>query len=164
MRRLWKPLVAATVFIAVVLLGLYTRPKEGFTDIASILRTLQEATGQLGASKSYEKWVGYVYTHIKESGSVLNDVKARAFQPTCNFRRDWAFNLPRGLSRPIGVDTPALANAAYKSWLDELAKGNNDCILQLNDFRARFMEPNCNFLNPRDLRTYNKNYKPVFKM
>lgn len=165
MRRLWKLFAAAAFFILVVLYGMYTRPmKEGFNDIMAILRSLQEATGQLGASKSYDKWVGYVYTHIEDSGDILNDVKSRAFQPTCAFRRDWSTQLPPGFQRPLGAENASLANAAYKSWLDALASGNNATLLQLDDFRKRFMTPSCDFLNPSDLKSYNKNYKPIFKM
>jgi hypothetical protein len=164
MRRLWKPFAAAAVFI-LVLLWTMTRKgySEGFQSVDDMIKALQKATGQLGATKSYDEWVGYLYTHVEDSGPVLNDVKARAFQPTCQFRRDWFQNLPAGMQRPLGADKPDLANAAYKTWLDSLATTNNDVMMQLDDFRKRFMDSKCEFLNPTDPKSYNANYKPVFK-
>lgn len=165
MRRLWKPFAAAAFFILAILYSLnQDRIREGFQSIDDILRSLKQATGQLGAKTSYDQWVGYVYTHIEDSGPILNDVKARAFQPNCQFRRDWATKLPAGFQRPIGADTSNLANAAYKTWLDNLAASNNESLMQLDDFKKRFMDSQCEFLNPTNTKKYNENYKPVFKL
>ena len=163
MRRYIYPLIAAVVFVSIVIYGMYVNPRrEGFVSADDLIRSLQAATGQLDATKSYEQWVGYTYAHIPDSGPVLNDVKARVFQPECQFRRDWSTTLPAGMVRPIGADKPELANAAYKSWLDNLAKGSNDVILQLDDFKKRFLEPSCEFQVVSNPTKFNANYKPVF--
>jgi hypothetical protein len=162
MRRLWKPFAAAALFVLVMLYVLSRERREGFESVDNMIKALQAATGQLGATQSYDQWVGYLYKHVEDSGPVLNDIKTRAFQPSCQFRRDWFETLPAGLQRPLGADKPDLANAAYKSWLDSLAAGNNDVMMQLDDFRKRFLDSNCEFKNPTNLSSYNANYKPVF--
>jgi hypothetical protein len=43
-----------------------------------------------------------------------------------------------------------------------LADGNSDCIKQLEEARRRFMEPDCAFLNPRDVSTYTKDIQQIF--
>lgn len=164
MRRLWLPFTAGAVFLLIVLYGMLqdSRRAEGFKSVDDLVRSLQAATGQLGAAKSYDQWVGYTYANVKDSGPVLNDVKARVFQPECQFRRDWSTNLPQGMVRPIGADKPDLANAAYKAWLDNLATANNEVMMQLDDFKKRFLESNCDYQTIKDPSTLNKNYKPVF--
>lgn len=163
MRRLWKPFAAAALFILVMFYVLSRdKQREGFQSVEDMIKALQTATGQLGATKSYDQWVGYLYNHADDSGTVLNDVKSRAFQPSCQFRRNWFETLPAGLQRPIGAEKPDLANAAYKTWLDNLASGNNEVMMQLDNFRKRFLDSNCEFKNPSDLSSYNANYKPVF--
>jgi hypothetical protein len=47
--------------------------------------------------------------------------------------------------RPMPAPNAQLANAAYKTFLDGLAQGNQDCIAKLNEARDRFMESDCGF-------------------
>ena len=55
-----------------------------------------------------------------------------------------------------------LANAAYKTFLDGLAQGNQDCIAKLNEARERFMESDCEFLVHSSPTTYKKDFQAVF--
>jgi hypothetical protein len=143
------------------------RRYEGFqaaqTDVATMIRNLQEASGALGDDKSYGLWVGYLYKHPETAGDALNDFKSRVFQPDCAFRQDWDTKLPDGSTRPMAAESAELANVAYKAYLDCLANNSEGCIMSLDDARERFMQPGCNFLNPSNTDSYAANYKPVFK-
>jgi hypothetical protein len=158
--RLWKPIAAGIFFILVLMYSEHKRMmgSEDFQDMNSVfnlIRQLQEASGQLGKSKSYDQWVGWIYTNVDQSGPILNDLKSRAFHPTCKFKRDWPTNLPAGLQRPNPADNAENAQAAYRSYLDCLANSNDECIKLLNNARARFMQPGCRFANPSNRSVYN---------
>jgi hypothetical protein len=157
----------AAIVIVVVAFFLnyqYYRPTtiENFSSFTDFFRRFQRASGQAQATTSYEQFIGWLYAHPETSGRALNDLKARAFQPTCEFRYKWSEDLPVGLGRPVAPANKDLANVAYKSWLDCLARGNQACNNQLNDAMRRFMEPSCNFQAGKDPKTYNTNYSPVF--
>lgn len=161
----WKVVAALAVFLAAMMYNLSVRPAtrlEGFDAVADMISNIQKASGQLGASQMYDQWVGYIYANMSSSGAALDDFKRRIFQPSCSFRANWATVLPEGLGRPLGANKADLANTAYKGFLDGLAKGDNDCLAKLDDFKRRFMTDTCSFLNP-DPKTYNANYVPVFK-
>ncbi len=165
--RVWKPALALLFFIAILLYftGTWkaTIQKEHFQsiDIQKMILELQKASGALGKQNAYSSWVGWLYTHIESSGAPLNDFKRRVFHPNCKFRRDWATNLPSGLTRPIPAENKNLANISYRTYLTCLADGNPQCIQQLEDARRRFMEPSCQILrqNPSE---YTKNIQEVF--
>ena len=137
--------------------------KEGFVSIKDLLKNLSMAQNQDTVVNSYNQWVGYIYKHPEVSAKALNDFKSRVFQPNCAFRRDWSNNVSNGLQRLQGSDTSQLANVAYKTFLDCLADGNQKCLEKLADAKVRFMMDGCNFLNPSDIKSYNRNYSPVFK-
>jgi hypothetical protein len=163
-RRLWKPFAAAALFILVMFYVMSVKPiREGFDSIASLLSNLQMAQNQNTVVNSYDQWVGNIYKQPDVSAKALNDFKSRFFQPNCAFRRDWSNNVSNGLQRLQGSDTSQLANVAYKTFLDCLADGNQKCIEKLADAKARFMVDGCDFLNPSDIKSYNRNYSPVFK-
>ncbi len=158
-----------SIILAVLQVGVkyIYRRYEGFqaaqTDVATMIRNLQEASGALGDDKSYGLWVGYLYKHPETAGDALNDFKSRVFQPDCAFRQDWDTKLPDGSTRPMAAESAELANVAYKAYLDCLANNSEGCIMSLDDARERFMQPGCNFLNPSNSDSYAANYKPVFK-
>ena len=163
--HLWKPALAALFFIAVMLYLTGKQRAEGFQqpfDIQKMLAEFQRASGALGKQNAFGDWIGWLYAHPESSGAPLNDFKKRVFQPNCKFRRDWATVLPPGLNRPIPAGNKDLANVAYRTYMSCLADGNSDCIKQLEEARRRFMEPDCGFLNPRDVSTYTKDIQQVF--
>ena len=131
-------------------------------DPFAMLRRLQQAQGQLGAEKSYQDFIGWLYKvgQTKEASRALNDLKARAFQPTCQFRKDWQTK-PTG-AIPIAPENKDLANTAYQAYLDCLARGEQGCLDQLADARKRFMEPECGFKIQQNKSVYNQNYSAVF--
>lgn len=136
--------------------------REGFDDVATMIKNLQEATNEIGDAKSYDVWLGYVYANSPKVATALNDFKRRVFQPSCKFRPNWDTQLPPGMVRPMGAQKADVANVAYKSYLDCLANNSEGCTLKLNDFRARFMEPGCLFLNPSNTDSYVKDYVAPF--
>jgi hypothetical protein len=138
------------------------QPQQPSQDPFAMLRQLQQAQGHLGAEKSYSDWVGWLYKvgPTKEASRALNDLKARAFQPNCQFRKDW-LSKPTG-QIPIAPETKDLANTAYKAYLDCLARGEQGCLDQLGDARKRFMEPECGFQVQQNKAVYNQNYSAVF--
>ncbi len=137
-------------------------------NIQDILKQIQAAQGQIQSASSYDQFVGWLYANPRTAGTALNDLKARAFEPTCKFRYTWATDLPAGLNRPIPPQSKDLANVAYKSWLDCLSTrgwiptANMICKNQLNDAMKRFMEPGCSLQMNKEPGTYNVNYSPVF--
>ena len=164
--RLWKPILALIAFVLAMLYNesVYsTLPIiEPLTDIQRMLMNLRRAEGQLGQAQAFDSWVGFLYKFPAQSGVPLNDFKQRVFQPSCTFRRDWATVLPPNLNRPMAAANATLANASYKTFLDGLAQGNQDCIAKLNEARERFMESNCAFLAHSSPSAYNSNFQPVF--
>ena len=163
-RRLWKPFAAAALFILVMFYVMHVKhTREGFISIADLIKKLSMAQNQYTVVNSYDQWVGYIYKYPEVSAKALNDFKSRVFQPDCAFRRDWSNNVSNGLQRLQGSDTSQLANVAYKTFLDCLADGNQKCLEKLSDAKARFMIDGCGFLNPSDIKSYNRNYSPVFK-
>ncbi len=165
--QLWKPILALLLFCLAMVINdsVYTSSREftePLTDVQRMIRNLQRAEGQLGQTQAFDSWVGYLYKHPESSGAPLNDFKQRVFQPTCRFRRDWASVLPRNMVRPMPAANAQLANAAYKTFLDGLAQGNQQCIEKLNEARQRFMESDCEFLQHSSPSAYNKNFQPVF--
>ena len=139
-----------------------TSSQQGFLDFQNFFQRFQRASGQAQATSSYEQFIGWLYANPQTSGNALNDLKARAFQPTCKFRNDWSTSLPGGLGRPIAPANKDLANVAYKSWLDCLARNDSACINQINDAMRRFMAPGCSVQTSKPISTYNANYSPVF--
>lgn len=154
----------AVLFIAFFVNYKYYRPEvvEGFSWLRDFFARFQRASGEAQATSSYEQFIGWLYANPYSSGNALNDLKERAFQPTCKFQTDWSTKLPGGLGRPIAPANKDLANVAYKSWIDCLARGDQGCNNQLNDAMKRFMEPGCSFQAGKDPKTYNVNYRPVF--
>lgn len=164
--RLWKPVLALIAFILAMLVNdsvISSRAiTEPLTDIQRMIRNLQVAEGQLGQTQAFDSWVGFLYKHPDSSGVPLNDFKKRVFQPTCKFRRNWASVLPPNTIRPMPAPNAQLANAAYKTFLDGLAQGNQECIAKLNEARDRFMESDCDFLVHSSPSAYNKDFQSVF--
>jgi len=162
----WK-LKAAILIVAIAFSINYTYYRttpayQGFLDFHSFFQRFQTASGQAQATSSYDQFIGWLYANPQTSGNALNDLKARAFQPTCEFRVKWSTDLPRGMGRPIAPVNKDLANVAYKSWLDCLARNDSACVNQLNNAMLRFMEPGCAFQTGKPISTYNANYNPVF--
>ena len=164
--RLWKPVVALIAFILAMLINdsiISSRAiTEPLTDIKRMIQNLQVAQGQRGQVQAFDSWVGYLYKFPQQSGAPLNDFKKRVFQPSCKFRQNWASVLPRDMIRPMPAPNAQLANAAYKTFLDGLAQGNQECIAKLNEARERFMESECEFLPQRSPTAYNKDFQAVF--
>lgn len=164
--HLWKPLLALVAFIFAMLINDAYYPSriitEPLTDVQTMIQRLQKAEGQLGQVQAFDSWVGYLYKFPDQSGIPLNDFKSRVFQPSCKFRANWATVLPKTMVRPMAAANANLANAAYKTFLDGLAQGNQQCIAKLNEARERFMESDCAFLPQASPSAYNKNFQPVF--
>jgi hypothetical protein len=160
----WK-LKAAIVIVMVAFFLNYkyytSEVIEGFI-FRDFFTRFRRASGEQQAQSSYEQFIGWLYSRPEQSGNALNDLKARAFQPTCQFRVNWKDNLPDGLGRPIAPVNKDLTNVAYKSWLDCLARNDQGCVSQLNDAMRRFMAPGCSFQTGKPISTYNTNYRPVF--
>jgi hypothetical protein len=173
--RLWKTTVALVLFCLIFLFiassvklarATNNDDDEGFQNMADIQRLIQQlqgASGQLGELKAYEDWIGWIYTNPQTSTLAFNDFKSRVFQPNCKFRDDWSTRLPPGKLRPNPAANAQLANTAYRTFLGCLAKGNAKCTALLDDVKQRFMEPDCNFLNPADPASYSQNVSEVFK-
>lgn len=162
----WKPAAAAVLFVGVALYTDYIRRQrlaEGFLNVADMMRNLREASGALGQGKSYDQWIGWMYQNPATATKALNDFKARVFAPECEFRPDWSTVLPKGLNRPMAPPGKQYANIAYKTYLDCLANGSYVCVQKLDDFKKRFMKPNCNFKRVTKSAEYNRNYTPVFE-
>lgn len=164
--NLWKPILALIAFLLAMLVNesVYsTLPIiEPLTDVQRMLKNLQRAEGQLGQAQAFDSWVGFLYKFPQQSGVPLNNFKQRVFQPSCKFRKNWATVLPPNMNRPMAAANATLANASYKTFLDGLAQGNQECIAKLNEARARFMESDCEFLVHASPRAYNSNFQPVF--
>lgn len=161
----WKLKAAVVIIVVAFFLNYkYYTPKtvEGFNFFSDFFARFQRASGEAQATSSYDQFVGWLYAKPEMSGNALNDLKARAFQPTCDFKVNWSDALPNGLSRPIAPVNKDLANVAYKSWLDCLARNDQGCVSQLNDAMRRFMNPGCAFQTGKPISTYNANYRPVF--
>lgn len=139
--------------------------REGFQEqgVAEMIRNLNAASGVLGDAKSYDLWVGYLYTHSDSSDKALNDMKRRFFDSSCQFRPDWATNLPPGKQRPIGATSADLANAAYQTFFKCVANQSFGCLEALADARERFMQPGCAYGQPQQIDADEKQYTPVFK-
>lgn len=152
------------VVIAFLLNYHYYKPKtiEGFSWFSDFFARFRRASGEAQAISSYDQFVGWLYANPATSGNALNDLKARAFQPTCEFKVNWSEVLPDGLGRPVAPVNKDLANVAYKSWLDCLARNDQACVSQLNDAMRRFMAPGCSFQTGKPISTYNTNYRAVF--
>ena len=165
LRNLWKPILAAVVFLLAMMYNISVRTTEGFQAFnwTDFMNQLRRAQGQQEQLSAYDKWIGYLYKYPADSGKSLNDFKSRAFYPSCEFRMNWATHLPPGSMRPTAAPNGTEANVAYRSFLDCLASKNQDCLMKLEDVRKRFMQPGCSFLNPSNASTYNRNYQAVFK-
>jgi hypothetical protein len=170
--RLWKTTVTLVLayigllFIASIFKTERVNEKDGFQnlgDIQQLIQQIQGASGQLGETKAYNDWIGWLYTRPQTATTVLNDFKSRVFQPNCRFRNDWSTRLPPGKLRPNPAANAQLANTAYRTFLGCLAKGDTKCTVLLDDARQRFMDSDCNFLNPTDPGTYSRNVPEVFK-
>lgn len=135
---------------------------EGFQNIFSINSRLQQILKAQQAKSAYSQWLGYLYANPSKASAALNDMKRRVFQPNCKFRMNWPTQLPSGKSVPIGAKSADLANVAYASYLNCLAKDDIGCVMMLDDFRSRFMEPGCEYLRPKDRSWYNADIRPVF--
>ena len=130
---------------------------EGFGNpFEDMIRQLQQAQN---ISSAYDKWIGYVYKHAPENSNILNDFKERVFQPNCKFRKTWATDLPKGMNIPTPANNATSANIAYKTYMNCLTTGNNKCLGQLENARIRFMEPGCQFLSPKDPKSYSREYR-----
>ncbi len=135
---------------------------EGFETMRTMNFRIQEILKSQQAKSAYSQWLGYLYANPSKAASALNDFKRRVFQPTCKFRMHWSTQLPSGKSIPIGAKSADLANVAYASYLNCLAKDDLSCVMMLDDFRSRFMEPGCEYLRPNDRKWYNADIRPVF--
>jgi hypothetical protein len=156
--RFWKAILAGLVFLAILLYqaihieGFQDQPQ--MQDILKLINQIQSASGELGPKRSYEDWVGWLYTHPETSAAPLNDFKSRVFNPNCNFRIDWSENLPNKLTRPMSPDKADLANTAYRAFLQNLVKGDSTSFEMLEDARTRFMEPGCSFKRQPSVTAY----------
>jgi hypothetical protein len=163
--KLVNVLAAAIFFVLVMLYNehkINTKVVEGFW-IFNWLKRIREAEGELGENKTYENWVGYLYKNVENSALCLNDFKSRVFTDSCQFRDDWAYNLPKGMNRPIGADSSALATTAYRSFMKCVGERKPRCINLLNDARRRFFQDtNCGFKNQTDFSAYTRNIPMVF--
>lgn len=159
------------IFFAIILLYVEHKrqtSKEAFTPFGweqyyEMIRRIQQAQGLLGESKSYDDWVGYLYKNVEDSTLALNDFKSRVFLDDCQFREDWAYNIPSGMMKPIPAKDSNLANTAYRAFMQCIANRNQACIDKLNDARRRFMQPSCGFKNQTDFKAYSRNIPTVFK-
>ena len=161
----WKLKAAVVIILVAFFLNYkYYTPNviEGFNFFRNFFARFRRASGEAQATSSYEQFIGWLYANPYTSGNALNDLKERAFQPTCKFQVDWSTKLPAGLGRPVAPANKDLANVAYKSWIDCLARNDQGCTSQLNDAMKRFMEPGCSFQAGKEPSTYNANYRPVF--
>jgi len=172
-------------FMVICITGLLIQNLEGFANpFEEIIKQLQEKKGGSGSGsgsknpleelvqqisavqqegQAYDKWIGYVYKHAPNNSKILDDFKARVFQPSCKFRTNWATNLPEGMGIPNPASSSQLANVAYKNYMECLTKGKPTCLQQLENARVRFMEPGtCQFLNPPDVNSYTKDYRVSF--
>ena len=134
-------------------------------DINDFLKLFKTDMDGAQGMDNYNSWLGYLYAHSSEASAayVLNDIKQRAFQPSCLFRDDWATNLPPGLQRPLPAENAQLANASYNKHLECLARPDGMCNKTLIDMRARFFEPGCQLRNPADPKVYRENLQMPFK-
>jgi hypothetical protein len=147
------------IFGLLYISGLLSQVKEGFGNpFEEIFRKIKEMQDQSG---SYNRWIGYIYKNSSNNGEILNDFKSRVFQPSCQFRGDWATRLPNGMSIPTPSSSADMAMMDYKKYLEALSKGQGNTARQLYDARDRFMAPDCNFLN--DPNQYNKAFNVPFK-
>jgi hypothetical protein len=141
------------------IIGFLSVVKEGFgnpwTDIFNKIKQIQDE------STAYDKWVGYLYKKSSVNSEILNDFKSRVFQPNCKFRYDWATNLPKGMNIPTPADTSELAMISYKKYMNNLSKGNGQAVKNLDNARARFMTPDCWYLN--DPSQFTKPFNVAFK-
>ena len=121
---------------------------EGFNPFQQFYQQFLNAQKEL---QSFGFWVGYAYrtSNLDATAEVLNDFKRRAFQDGCEFRDNWP-NPPSGMPSPNGATTAVAATAAYQAYIRCLKSGNVTCYNRLNDARARFMKPGCQFRNPID--------------
>lgn len=156
------------IFGIVYILGFLNTAIEGFNNpfgnmfgkinnnpFEAMIKQLQAAQESTSA---YDKWIGYVYKHAPENSRILDDFKARVFQPNCKFRKLWATKLPKGMNIPTPAKDSTTANIAYKTFMKCLSSGNSTCLGQLENARVRFMEPGCQFLSPKDAGSYSRNY------
>uniref|UniRef100_A0A6C0HEV4 Uncharacterized protein n=1 Tax=viral metagenome TaxID=1070528 RepID=A0A6C0HEV4_9ZZZZ len=134
-----------------------TQSNNSFQEIINTITSLQQE------GQAYDKWIGYIYKHAPNNSKLLDDFKARVFQPSCKFRVDWDTKPPKGMSIPTPAPSPQLANIAYKNYMECLTKGKPTCLQQLENARLRFMEPGtCQFLNPPDVKSYSNDYRVSF--
>ena len=160
----WKFGIALLLFTLAMLYNEYRkRSIEGFDAVTTMNQNIKKAYDDNYAVGSYSWWTAWLYAHPDSSSKPLNDFKSRVFQSDCEFRKDWATNLPPGLQIPVVPLNAELANTGYKTYLDGLAKKQPKTMGTLNDARRRFMKSDCQFLNHSDSSDYNKNYSPVFK-
>jgi hypothetical protein len=157
--RLKRPLLIFLIVFGVLYIsGVLTSVKENFANpFEEIFKKIKEMQDQSGA---YDRWIGYVYKNSSTNGNILNDFKSRVFQPTCQFRSDWATKLPKGSNVPTPAQTPDMAMMDYKKYMEALRKGEGNSAKQLYDARDRFMAPGCDFLN--DPVQYTKSYNVPF--
>jgi len=147
------------IFGFLYIFGVLTSLKEGFGNPwEEIFRKIKAMQDEAGA---YDKWIGYVYKNSSTNGYILNDFKSRVFQPSCQFRGDWATVLPKGISIPTPAESADMAMMSYKKYFENLSKGQGASARQLYDARDRFMAPGCDFLN--DPAQYTKPYNVAFK-
>lgn len=160
-------IVFGSIFLILCIVGWkwFTSRREGFQEqgVAEMIRNLNAASGVLGDAKSYDLWVGYLYTHSDSSDMALNDMKRRFFDSSCQFRPDWATNLPPGKQRPMGATSADLANAAYQTFFKCVANQSFGCLEALADARERFMQPGCAYGQPQQIDADAQQYTPVFK-
>jgi hypothetical protein len=160
----WKLGVGFSLFVLAMIYNEYRiRSIEGFGQLETMMQNLKNARDDSIALGSYSWWTAWLYAHPETSSVPLNDFKSRVFQPNCKFRTDWATNLPPGMLIPPVPQNVDLANIGYKTYIDGIATKKPHALAALNDARKRFMEPDCQFLNPSDTSSYNQNYSPVFK-
>ena len=154
-----RSLILFIILLIIILYnsGILTRALEGFNNpVDDIMKQIQSLQDQ---GQAYDKWIGYVYKHAPKNSEILNDFKARVFQPSCKFRTDWDTKPPKGMSIPTPASSVQLANLAYKNYMSCLTKGKPQCLQQLENARVRLMEPGtCQFLNPPDVGSYSRNY------
>jgi hypothetical protein len=168
MKLSWKLIIAIILFCIAMGYNQYRRTiVEHFGDWENYIFLLWyiKYLNYFKHKKSYETWVAWLYAFPGTSGEALNDVKQRFFQPDCKFKRNWLTEVPAGKNIPLVIGDRTNVNREYKAYLDSVVEGNDfDYSLKaIEDMRQRFMEPDCNYLNPADKSVYNQNYRDVFR-
>jgi hypothetical protein len=151
-KRIHSILISLTLLLLSVFVGqaiLRILGIEGFNPFQQFYQQFLQAQKQ---QTSYNDWVGYTYrtSTTSQTAAVLNDLKRRVFQDSCEFRNDWPTNMG-GMAPQNGASSGIIATTAYQSFIKCLQSGSGSCYNKLEDARRRYMKPGCQFRNPIDV-------------